>query len=133
MVMVCASSIHLAIGPALAAVVLLGINLAVALPSMPAGVGSFESGAVLVLVLSGMSKEVGVAVALLYHVVQVVPVTLSGLVVAWKAGVRLERLSTAEHHSRDAIATVGSVRSGDQGRSLVAEKHDRQAVKPAVG
>ena len=96
MVMVCASSIHLAIGPALAAVVLLGINLAVALPSMPAGVGSFESGAVLVLVLSGMSKEVGVAVALLYHVVQVVPVTLTGLVVAWKAGVRLERLSTAE-------------------------------------
>ena len=111
MVMVCASSIHLAISPALAAVVLLGINLAVALPSMPAGVGSFESGAVLVLVLSGMSKEVGVAVALLYHVVQVVPVTLSGLVVAWKAGVRLERLSTAESEPVAGTSHLGPVRS----------------------
>ena len=111
MVMVCASSIHLAISPALAAVVLLGINLAVALPSMPAGVGSFESGAVLVLVLSGMSKEVGVAVALLYHVVQVVPVTLTGLVVAWKTGVRLERLSTAESEPVGGTSQLSPVRS----------------------
>jgi uncharacterized protein (TIRG00374 family) len=111
MVMVCASSIRLAISPALAAVVLLGINLAVALPSMPAGVGSFESGAVLVLVLSGMSKEVGVAVALLYHVVQVVPVTLTGLVVAWKTGVRLERLSMAPSEPLGGTTQLSSVRS----------------------
>ena len=111
MVMVCASSIHLAISPALAAVVLLGINLAVALPSMPAGVGSFESGAVLVLVLSGMSKEVGVAVALLYHVVQVVPVTLTGLVVAWKTGVRLERLSTTQSEPLGGTTQLSPVRS----------------------
>ena len=111
MVMVCASSIHLAISPALAAVVLLGINLAVALPSMPAGVGSFESGAVLVLVLSGMSKEVGVAVALLYHVVQVVPVTLTGLVVAWKTGVRLERLSMTQSEPLGGTTQLSPVRS----------------------
>ena len=116
MVLACASSIHLALGPALATVVLLGINLAVALPSLPAGAGTFESGAVLVLVLSGVSKEAGVAFALLYHVVQVVPVTFSGLIVVWQAGLRLDRLSA----------------SGDRGRGLVAEKHDRQTVKLAV-
>ena len=59
MVMGCASSIRLAISPALAAVVLLGINLAVALPSMPAGVGSFESGAVLVPCSPGCRKRSG--------------------------------------------------------------------------
>jgi hypothetical protein len=93
MVVLCARAIHVSIGPALAAVVLLGINLAMALPSMPAGAGAFEGGAVLVLVLSGVIKEAGVAFALLYHVVQVVPVTLGGLIVAWRAGIRLDRLS----------------------------------------
>ena len=97
MVLACASSIHLALSAAQATVVLLGINLAVALPSLPAGAGTFESGAVLVLVLSGVSKEVGVAFALLYHVVQVVSVTVSGLIVAWKAGLRLDRLSTPDN------------------------------------
>jgi uncharacterized membrane protein YbhN (UPF0104 family) len=59
---------------------------------MPAGAGTFESGALLVLMLSGVPKEAGLAFALLYHLVQVVPVTLIGMVVVSKAGFRLDRL-----------------------------------------
>jgi glycosyltransferase 2 family protein len=92
MVVLAARAIHLALSPALAAVVLLGINLAMALPSMPAGAGTFEGGALLVLMLSGVAKEAGLAFALLYHLVQVVPVTLLGIVVISKAGFRLDRL-----------------------------------------
>jgi uncharacterized protein (TIRG00374 family) len=92
MVMLCGRAIHLPISPALAAVTLLGINLALALPSMPAGAGAFEGGALLVLMLSGVAKGPGVAFALLYHVVQVVPVTLAGLAIVSKAGVTLDRL-----------------------------------------
>jgi uncharacterized protein (TIRG00374 family) len=92
MVVLAAHAIHLALSPALAAVVLLGINLAMALPSMPAGAGTFEGGALLVLMLSGVGKEAGLAFALLYHLVQVVPVTLLGMVVISKAGFRLDRL-----------------------------------------
>ena len=92
MVVLAARSVHLALSPALAAVVLLGINLALALPSMPAGAGTFEGGALLVLVLSGVAKEAGLAFALLYHLVQVVPVTLVGMAVISKAGMRLDRL-----------------------------------------
>ena len=92
MVVLAARSVHLPLSPALAAVVLLGINLALALPSMPAGAGTFEGGALLVLMLSGVPKEAGLAFALLYHLVQVVPVTLLGMVVVSKAGFRLDRL-----------------------------------------
>ena len=96
MVMLCARAIHLSIGPALAAVTLLGINLAIALPSMPASAGAFESGATLVLVLSGIPKGPAVAFALLYHVVQVIPVTLAGLAVVSRAGVTLDRLAAPQ-------------------------------------
>ena len=96
MVMLCARAIHLTVGPALAMVTLLGINLAMALPSMPASAGAFESGATLVLVLSGIPKGSAIAFALLYHVIQVVPVTLAGLAVVSKAGLTLDRLPAPE-------------------------------------
>jgi glycosyltransferase 2 family protein len=92
MVMLCARSIRLPMGPALAAVTLLGINLALALPSMPASAGAFESGALVVLMMAGVDKGTGVAFALLYHLVQVIPVTLVGLGIVAKAGVTLDRL-----------------------------------------
>jgi len=95
MVIVCARAIHLSIGPALATVTLLGINLAMALPSMPASAGVFEGGATLVLVLSGLDKGPAIAFALLYHAVQVVPVTIAGLGVVSRVGVTLDRLPSS--------------------------------------
>jgi uncharacterized protein (TIRG00374 family) len=79
MVVVCARAIQLRVTPDLAIVILLGINLALALPSTPASVGPFEGGVVLVLTLAGWAKGPALAFALLYHAVQVVPVTVAGL------------------------------------------------------
>jgi uncharacterized protein (TIRG00374 family) len=81
MVVLCAHAVGLPIGFALAPIVLLGINLAMALPSTPASAGPFESAAAGVLILAGVAKGPAVAFALLYHAIQVIPVTLVGVTV----------------------------------------------------
>jgi uncharacterized protein (TIRG00374 family) len=112
MVVLCARAIQLPIGPALATIILLGINLAIALPSMPASAGTFEGGASLVLVLSGIAKGPAVAFALLYHAIQVVPVTIAGLGVVSRVGLTLDRLpafpSGADPAAPEATAAVNS-------------------------
>jgi uncharacterized protein (TIRG00374 family) len=102
MVVLCARAIGLPIPVPLAFVVLLGINAAMLLPSMPASAGAFEAGATLVLVLAGIPKPTAVAFALLYHLVQVVPVTLAGLLVSLRVGFTLGGLPArpAEASSR---------------------------------
>ncbi|MFL5303721.1 MAG: lysylphosphatidylglycerol synthase transmembrane domain-containing protein [Polyangia bacterium] len=92
MVVVCARAVHLPIGPRLAAVVLLAINVAMAVPSSPAGAGAFEGAVVVVLTLAGIGKSPALAFALLYHLAQVVPVTIAGTLVVWRAGLTLDRL-----------------------------------------
>jgi uncharacterized protein (TIRG00374 family) len=92
MVVFCSRAMGLSVGPALAVVVLLGINLAIALPSLPASAGPFEGATVIVLVLSGFAKPQAVTFALLYHAVQVVPVTIAGLLLATHAGLSREIL-----------------------------------------
>ena len=78
MVVLCARALGLSVGFALAPVILLGINLALALPATPAGAGPFESAAAAVLILAGVAKGPAVAFAVLYHAIQVIPVTLAG-------------------------------------------------------
>ncbi|MES1165916.1 MAG: lysylphosphatidylglycerol synthase transmembrane domain-containing protein [Verrucomicrobiota bacterium] len=92
MVVICARAVHLPIEPRLAAVVLLAINVAMAVPSSPAGAGAFEGAVVVVLTLAGIEKSSAVAFALLYHLVQVIPVTIAGTLVVWRAGLTLDRL-----------------------------------------
>jgi glycosyltransferase 2 family protein len=79
MVVACAEALHLTISIPLAIVTLLGINLALALPSTPSNAGPFEAAAVVVLTLAGLPKPAALAFALTYHVVQVLPVTAVGL------------------------------------------------------
>jgi glycosyltransferase 2 family protein len=59
--------------------VLLTVNLAIVVPSTPAQVGALELGAVLGLRLLGVAKEDGLAFALLYHGMQVIPLVLAAL------------------------------------------------------
>jgi uncharacterized membrane protein YbhN (UPF0104 family) len=59
--------------------VLLTLNLAIAAPSTPAQVGAFELGTVAALRVLHVPEEPALAVALLYHLAQVIPVTLLGL------------------------------------------------------
>lgn len=59
--------------------VLLTLNVAIAAPSTPAQVGAFELGAVAALRVLHLSEESALAVALLYHLIQAIPVTVLGL------------------------------------------------------
>ena len=61
--------------------VLVGINLAISIPSTPAQLGAFEAGGALALGVLGVSADQAVAFALLYRVVQWVPTTLVGGIV----------------------------------------------------
>jgi uncharacterized membrane protein YbhN (UPF0104 family) len=82
---VCLLAVHIDLPPAAAVVVLLAVTLVLALPSVPAGVGSLEVGAVAALEMLGVDSARALAFALVYHAMQVLPVTLVGLVVLRKA------------------------------------------------
>jgi uncharacterized membrane protein YbhN (UPF0104 family) len=80
------------------ALVLLMVNVTNAFPVTPGQVGLFEAGAVAACVVVGASPEQGVAIGLLYHVMQFVPETAIGLAVlshgalsgAWRDGPQVE-------------------------------------------
>ncbi|HWU90839.1 MAG TPA: lysylphosphatidylglycerol synthase transmembrane domain-containing protein [Kofleriaceae bacterium] len=59
--------------------VLATLNLAIALPSTPGQVGALEVGALVGLRLLGVPEAEGLAFALLYHAVQMIPVLVAGL------------------------------------------------------
>ncbi len=82
-------ALRIEVPAAAALLVLLTLNLAITLPSTPAQIGAFEGGAAWALVWLGVPKEAALAFALVYHVMQVVPVTLvgaPGLRLALRAG-----------------------------------------------
>jgi uncharacterized membrane protein YbhN (UPF0104 family) len=96
MIILCARAIGLHVPLVLAVVVLLGINLAMAVPALPANAGTFESAAAVVLVFARVAKPTAVAFALLYHLVQVVPVTLAGLGLLARSGLQFGSHETPE-------------------------------------
>ncbi|HEY5281497.1 MAG TPA: lysylphosphatidylglycerol synthase transmembrane domain-containing protein [Polyangia bacterium] len=59
--------------------VLLAVNLAMAIPVVPGNLGTFELGAVASLQPFGVPSELGLAVGLLYHMAQVLPVATLAL------------------------------------------------------
>jgi len=79
------------------ALVLLMVNVTNAFPVTPGQVGLFEAGAAAACVVVGASPEQGVAVGVLYHVMQLVPETAIGLAVlsqdtlarAWRDGTQV--------------------------------------------
>jgi uncharacterized membrane protein YbhN (UPF0104 family) len=81
MILLCARSMGLDVSLPLAGIVLVGINLALTLPSTPASAGPFEGATVAVLLFAGLAKGPAVAFALFYHAIQVVPVTVAGVAV----------------------------------------------------
>ena len=59
-------------------VVLIGVNLALAIPSPPASLGNFELGAGSALVAFGGSTERAAAFAIGYHAMQLLPTLIMG-------------------------------------------------------
>jgi uncharacterized protein (TIRG00374 family) len=69
--------------------VLLAVNLALAFPFAPPGnMGTLEVGATLALVEVGIAKSRALAFALCYHFLQVIPIGILGLLLAWSARTR---------------------------------------------
>lgn len=58
--------------------VFVAINLAITVPSAPSNIGPFEVAAVLAYTWLGFTKEMAFNAALMYHIVQVIPVTAIG-------------------------------------------------------
>ena len=61
------------------ALVFLAINLAIMIPSAPSNLGPFEFAAVLAYAVIGVNKESALNIALIFHALQIIPVTLIGL------------------------------------------------------
>jgi hypothetical protein len=74
---------HIHVAPGDALFVLVAINMAMVVPFAPPGnFGTVEVGATLALMELGVPKEQAVAFALVYHLLQVIPIGVSGLALA---------------------------------------------------
>jgi hypothetical protein len=86
------------------ALVILGVNFVVSLPAPPGNVGTLELGAIAALALVGVPTEQATTFALLYHVMQLVPVIVVGLVLG---------RTVAPPASKPAWTERASARHGD--------------------
>jgi len=86
LVVVTLRSVGLPSGLGTSLTVLGAVNLAIALPSVPGHFGAFEAGATLGLVALGVAHDAAFAFAVLYRMIQWVPVSLGGAIVwGWRA------------------------------------------------
>ncbi len=67
-------------------IVFIAINLAIVIPSAPSNIGPFETAAVLTYTWIGLKTETAFNIALMYHAVQFLPVTIFGMILYWKNG-----------------------------------------------
>lgn len=79
----CQMAFGISLSPWMSAFIFVAINLAVMIPSAPSGIGPFEAGAVLAYIWVGLRPEMGFNIALMYHAVQFIPVTVAGAVMYW--------------------------------------------------
>ena len=59
-----------------ALVTLVGINAAIAIPTLPGNFGTFEAGVTMALVMCGAPRDVAVSYALTFHLTHVIPVAI---------------------------------------------------------
>jgi uncharacterized membrane protein YbhN (UPF0104 family) len=71
-------AVGLSVEPGATLLMMLFINLAIAVPISPGNAGTQELGAVLALTLTGASREGALAVALIHHACQTIPMALAG-------------------------------------------------------
>ncbi|HLK93823.1 MAG TPA: lysylphosphatidylglycerol synthase transmembrane domain-containing protein [Polyangia bacterium] len=89
------------LGPSLrmALLTLIGINAAIAIPTVPGNFGTFEAGATMALVMCGAPRDVAVSYALIYHLTHVIPVAGIATVVYLVRSSRRYRTTPAETSS----------------------------------
>jgi predicted dehydrogenase/uncharacterized membrane protein YbhN (UPF0104 family) len=80
---------HLEVPLGVSLLVLMAVNLALVVPfAPPANLGSLEVGATLALMQSGVPKERALAFAIVYHLLQVIPIGFAGLSLASRSLLR---------------------------------------------
>jgi uncharacterized membrane protein YbhN (UPF0104 family) len=60
----------------MALLTLVGINAAIAIPTLPGNFGTFEAGATMGLLMYGAPRDVAVSYALVYHLTHVIPIAV---------------------------------------------------------
>jgi uncharacterized membrane protein YbhN (UPF0104 family) len=89
------SAFHLQPSFATALLTLVGINAAIVIPTLPGNFGTFEAGATLALVMSGVGRDVAVSYAVTYHLTHVIPVVAVATTVYLVRGSRRYRTTPA--------------------------------------
>jgi uncharacterized membrane protein YbhN (UPF0104 family) len=90
------AAVGIAPGFAGAALVLLFVNLTNAIPVTPGQFGLYEAGAAAACIAVGATPEQGLAVGVLYHVMQFIPETVWGALVLARASLGLRALRAGE-------------------------------------
>lgn len=84
-----------------AAAVFVISSLGMAMPSSPGALGVFEAAVVFSLGLFGMDRSQALAAGLVLHMVQYIPITLTGLLVLAKSGLSLRKIRESEEALED--------------------------------
>lgn len=66
--------------PLAALMTLLAVNIAIMIPAAPGSLGTFELSVVLALGFFNIEKSIALSIALTYHFIQLIPVTLAGVI-----------------------------------------------------
>jgi uncharacterized membrane protein YbhN (UPF0104 family) len=72
---------HLVPSFRMALLTLVGINAAIAIPTLPGNFGTFEAGATVALLLCGAPRDVAISYALTYHLTHVIPIAVAAAAV----------------------------------------------------
>jgi uncharacterized membrane protein YbhN (UPF0104 family) len=87
MVAVALASFHVDMAVLTPILVLVAVNLAALIPGLPANIGPFEMACVLALGATTVPHEVAIGFAILYHVLHTVPVTVAGVLPAFRSSI----------------------------------------------
>jgi len=82
------------ISPLAALMTLLSVNIAIMIPAAPGSLGTFELAVVLALGFFNIEKSLALSIALTYHFIQLIPVTIAGAISIPLLGMRFKDIDT---------------------------------------
>ena len=91
--------------PSAALILLVSISASSVLPSAPGFWGTLQFVSVVILGIFGVEKSTALSFAIVFHLVQYIPVTLAGLILYISMGFNLKKLKE-ENNSREVAARI---------------------------
>jgi len=82
------------ISPLAALMTLLSVNIAIMIPAAPGSLGTFELAVVLALGFFYIEKSLALSIALTYHFIQLIPVTIAGAISIPLMGMKFKDIDT---------------------------------------